>query len=126
VHSGDLGNFDKKNNLRITGRLKELIITAGGENVAPILIEENIKLAIPFVSNAMVIGEGRKYLLCILTIKNEGLASQPPCYELGDCKKILEKFDVKNVQNVQDVMSNAIIKKIAQDGNLFWFNRNRN
>jgi long-chain-fatty-acid--CoA ligase ACSBG len=78
VHSGDLGNFDKKNNLRITGRLKELIITAGGENVAPILIEENIKLAIPFVSNAMVIGEGRKYLLCILTIKNEGWASQPP------------------------------------------------
>merc|ERR1712194_630689 len=43
VHSGDLGNFDKKGNLRITGRLKELIITAGGENVAPILIEENVK-----------------------------------------------------------------------------------
>ena len=39
MHSGDLGKIDKNGNVSITGRIKELIITAGGENVAPILIE---------------------------------------------------------------------------------------
>jgi len=42
-----------------------LIITAGGENVAPILIEDNIKRMIPIVSNAMVVGDAKKYLVCL-------------------------------------------------------------
>jgi long-chain-fatty-acid--CoA ligase ACSBG len=46
VHSGDLGSFDKNNNLLITGRSKELLITAGGENVAPVPIEAAIKDAL--------------------------------------------------------------------------------
>lgn len=43
IHSGDIGSLDKKGNLTITGRIKELIITGGGENVAPVLIETQIK-----------------------------------------------------------------------------------
>jgi long-chain-fatty-acid--CoA ligase ACSBG len=42
-HSGDLGTFDKDGFLKITGRIKEIIITAGGENVAPIIIEDSLK-----------------------------------------------------------------------------------
>lgn len=56
-------------NLKITGRLKELIVTAGGENVAPVLIENEIIKALPIISNCMVIGDLKKYLAVILTFK---------------------------------------------------------
>jgi long-chain-fatty-acid--CoA ligase ACSBG len=59
LHSGDIGKIDTHGNLFITGRLKELIITAGGENVSPILIEDDIKVKLPFIANAMVVGEAK-------------------------------------------------------------------
>jgi len=71
IHSGDVGHIDKDGHLHITGRLKELIITAGGENVAPILIEEQIKAALPFVSQCVVIGDNKKYLSLLYTLKHE-------------------------------------------------------
>lgn len=56
-HSGDLGKFDEDGFLKITGRIKELIITAGGENIAPINIEDTIKLMCPALNNVMIVGE---------------------------------------------------------------------
>ena len=55
----------------MTGRLKELIITAGGENVAPIPIEDTMKKELPVLSNAMVVGDRKKFLSCLLTLKVE-------------------------------------------------------
>ena len=49
--------------------LLELIITSGGENIAPVPIENNIKLEVPFLSNVMVVGDHRNYLTCLLTLK---------------------------------------------------------
>lgn len=69
MHSGDVGRLDKFGNLNITGRIKEIIITAGGENVAPVLIENIILENLPFISNAVVIGDQRKYLIVLLTFK---------------------------------------------------------
>jgi long-chain-fatty-acid--CoA ligase ACSBG len=57
LHSGDKGKIDKDGFLKITGRIKELIITAGGENVAPVPIEDQFKEACPPCSNIMVVGE---------------------------------------------------------------------
>jgi long-chain-fatty-acid--CoA ligase ACSBG len=63
----------------ITGRIKELIITAGGENIPPVLIEEELKVAMPALSNAMVIGDKRKFLTVLLCLQveivDEGVAS---------------------------------------------------
>lgn len=58
VRSGDKGKIDKDGHLRITGRIKELIITAGGENIAPVPIEDNFKQLFPPCSNIMIVGEG--------------------------------------------------------------------
>ena len=57
--------------ISITGRIRELIITAGGENVAPVLIEDNMKEAMPALSNCMVIGDKRKFLSIVFCLQVE-------------------------------------------------------
>ncbi|XP_052448048.1 long-chain-fatty-acid--CoA ligase ACSBG2 [Carassius gibelio] len=69
LHSGDLGKHDKDDFLYITGRIKELIITAGGENVPPVPIEDALKEEVSIVSNAMLVGDKKKFLSMLLTLK---------------------------------------------------------
>ncbi|QDG52432.1 long-chain fatty acid--CoA ligase [Persicimonas caeni] len=70
LHSGDIGQFDKDGFLRITGRKKEIIITAGGKNIAPAKIESLLK-KIDGIGQAVVIGDRRKFLSALLTIDAE-------------------------------------------------------
>ncbi len=73
--SGDIGRLDEDGFLYITDRKKEIIITAGGENIAPHHIEGELK-AIPVVAQAVVIGDSRKYLGALLTLDPEKIASE--------------------------------------------------
>lgn len=67
LHSGDIGTIDADGFLQVTDRKKELIVTSGGENVAPQLVESTIK-AIPVVSQAFVVGDRQRYLAALLTL----------------------------------------------------------
>ncbi|HVZ76430.1 MAG TPA: AMP-binding protein [Gemmatimonadaceae bacterium] len=67
LHSGDIGAIDADGFLQITDRKKDLIITAGGENVAPQLVEGHLK-AIPVISQAVVVGDRQRYLSVLLTL----------------------------------------------------------
>jgi long-chain-fatty-acid--CoA ligase ACSBG len=69
--SGDLAVVDKDGFYTITGRRKELLITSGGENIAPVPIEDSIKRELPFISNVIVVGDHRNFLTCLLTLKCE-------------------------------------------------------
>ena len=69
VRSGDRGKIENDGHLKITGRIKELIITAGGENIAPVPIEENFKSLCAPCSNIMVVGEMQRFLACLITFK---------------------------------------------------------
>eukprot|EP00092_Neocalanus_flemingeri_P015406 GFUD01016671.1.p1 GENE.GFUD01016671.1~~GFUD01016671.1.p1 ORF type:complete len:503 (-),score=107.18 GFUD01016671.1:41-1348(-) len=70
LHSGDRISVDEQGFYTVVGRIKEIIITAGGENVAPTNIENEIRTSLPdILSNVMVIGDRQKYLTCLLTLK---------------------------------------------------------
>lgn len=72
VHSGDMGRVDNEGYQKITGRIKELIITAGGENVAPALLEGRMKEYMSaLASQIVVIGDQKKYLTCLITLKSQ-------------------------------------------------------
>jgi len=75
LHSGDVGEIDKDGFLRITDRKKELLITAGGENVAPQLVEGLLK-SIPIVAQAVVVGDRQKYLAALLTLDPERVVTE--------------------------------------------------
>ncbi|MBI4968963.1 MAG: AMP-binding protein [Rhodospirillales bacterium] len=72
LHSGDVGEIDAKGFLRITDRKKDLIITSGGKNIAPQVIENQLKCS-PYITDAIVIGEGRNYLTALLVIDEENV-----------------------------------------------------
>ena len=83
LHTGDKGRLDETGNLFITGRIKELIKTSGGENIPPLRIEDRIKTQLPIVSQAVLIGNNRNFLTCLLTLKTEVDESGSPTERLA-------------------------------------------
>lgn len=72
IHTGDVGEIDASGNLRVTDRLKDIIITAGGKNITPSQIENQLKFS-PYISDATVIGDKRKYLTCLIMIDRDNV-----------------------------------------------------
>ena len=72
LRTGDVGAVDAEGYLTITGRLKDIIITAGGKNITPAEIENRLKFS-PYISDAVVIGDKRKFLTCLVMIDQENV-----------------------------------------------------
>jgi long-chain acyl-CoA synthetase len=71
-HSGDLGKLDDEGFLYIVGRKKELIVTAGGKNVAPAVLEDRLR-AHPLISQCMVVGDNQPFIASLITIDQDAL-----------------------------------------------------
>lgn len=98
--SGDLGEYSRDGFLRITGRKKDMIVTAGGKNIAPQMIEE-IMCSSPFISNFMVYGDGRRFLIAIVTL---------------NYKEVLQylKSNGHDVDETTKLSANPVVKKLIQ------------
>ncbi|MBW2126526.1 MAG: long-chain fatty acid--CoA ligase, partial [Deltaproteobacteria bacterium] len=72
LYSGDVGEIDENGFLKITDRKKDIIVTAGGKNITPQYIENKLKFS-PYINDAVVIGDGRKYLTCLIMIDEDNV-----------------------------------------------------
>ncbi|MBW2180170.1 MAG: AMP-binding protein [Deltaproteobacteria bacterium] len=72
LHTGDVGSIDEDGHVIISDRKKDIIITAGGKNITPSEIENQLKFS-PYVNDAVVIGDGRKYLTALIMIDDENV-----------------------------------------------------
>jgi len=116
LHTGDTVKIDDDGFVSIVGRIKELIITAGGENIPPVLIEDQFKKAMPALSNCMVIGDKRKYLAIVLTLQlkpaDDGTFTEELTGEsLATSKKIGSQATL-----VSHVIEDPLWKKYFDDG----------
>src|ERR1700710_1414187 len=72
LHTGDVGSIDNEGVVRITDRMKDIIITSGGKNITPSEIENQLKFS-PYISDTVVIGDKRPYLTCLVMIDQENV-----------------------------------------------------
>jgi long-chain acyl-CoA synthetase len=107
--TGDLGDLDDDGFLRITGRKKEILVTSGGKNVAPSVIEDRIA-AHPLVGQALVVGDGQKYIAALITIDQDYFAYW---------KSTTGKDSAATVRDLMDDADlNAEVQKAVDEGNL--------
>ena len=106
--TGDIGELDDDGYLTITGRKKEIIVTAGGKNVAPAVIEDRIR-AHPLIGECMVVGDRKPFIACLITIDPEFFPTW---------KKLNGKPDEASVSDLlQDADLLAAVQAAVDDGN---------
>ena len=113
LHSGDIAEIDEEGYVKITDRKKDIIITAGGKNIAPQMIEGKLK-NIPSVEHAVVIGDQKKYLSALITLNAETLAdlANNLGIELQDLSSMAESEKVKSyvAEHIEEV--NQTLSKV--------------
>jgi long-chain acyl-CoA synthetase len=123
LHTGDIGEIDSEGFIKITGRKKDIIITAGGKNITPANLEADIKQH-PLVSQCVVVGDRQPYLVALVTLDPEEAAAYAKEHDLQDTpEQLAANADVKasieahveeinkNYARVEQVKKIAILKQ---------------
>jgi long-chain acyl-CoA synthetase len=110
-HTGDLGELDEDGYLRITGRKKELLVTAGGKNVAPAALEDRIRAHV-LVSQCMVVGDGRPFVGALITLDAEALPAWAERHgKPGTATDLVDDEDLRaEVQRAVDDANRSVSK----------------
>ncbi|MEW1807971.1 long-chain fatty acid--CoA ligase [Arthrobacter sp. SLBN-53] len=101
-HTGDIGQLDEEGFLRITGRKKEIIVTAGGKNVIPALLEDQIR-ADALVSQVLVVGDNRPFIGALVTLDQEALPGW------------LQRHGLPTDTTLEQAAQNPVVKAAVQD-----------
>jgi long-chain acyl-CoA synthetase len=110
--TGDIGELDAEGYLRITGRKKELIVTAAGKNVAPAPLEDHLR-AHPLISQAVVVGDQRPFVAAMLALDEEALEEWAADRGLGGTatRELLDHTDLRaELQQAVDAANRSVSK----------------
>merc|ERR1719191_1077070 len=116
LHSGDKGMITEQGMVKITGRYKELIIGEGGENIAPVPIEDHVKKNCDGIAEIMMIGDKRKYNVALVTLKAVGANGETPGTDDLDAgaKRINEAVTTISAAIDDEVWIKAVTDAITQ------------
>nr|WP_221634171.1 AMP-dependent synthetase/ligase [Nocardioides luti] len=110
-HTGDVGEVDDEGFVRITGRKKEILVTAGGKNVAPAVLEDRLR-AHALVSQCMVVGDGQPFIAALVTIDPESFPAWAEAHgKSGSVADLVDDPDLRAaVQSAVDDANKAVSK----------------
>ena len=116
LHTGDQAVIDQDGFVKITGRLKELIVTAGGENVSPVPIENKILELCPIMANCVVVGDKRKFLSALVSLKTvvNPMTGEPSQDLLPTVISII-KANGGSATTVADAKNDPAVTKMIQE-----------
>ena len=115
LHSGDVGELDEDGFLKITDRKKDIIVTAGGKNITPQYIENKLKASI-YINDAVVIGDGRKYLTCLIMIDEDNVVkyAQDHKIQFSTYKDLTQDVDIKKLIDGEVRAVNETLARVEQ------------
>jgi len=118
LHSGDKGMITISGMVKITGRYKEIIVGDGGENIAPVPIEDHIKKCCDGINEVMMVGDKRKYNVAVITLKAVGANGEVPGTDALDAGATRVNPEVKTISGaIVDPVWIDVITKAIQSAN---------
>ncbi|MEN8246495.1 MAG: AMP-binding protein [Thermodesulfobacteriota bacterium] len=115
LYTGDVGEIDEEGYVRITDRMKDIIITAGGKNITPSEIENQLKFS-PYITDTIVIGDRRPYLVCLVMIDQENVEkfAQDRSIPFSNYVSLCRREEVQELINGEVKKVNGQLARVEQ------------